>query len=98
MDEALAEVSLDLSGRAFVVFQVRFATGKIGSFDTQLIEEFLRALAREAGLTVHVRAAHGLNDHHVAEAIFKAFARALAEAKRIDPASGGDVPSTKGSL
>ncbi len=98
MDEALAEVSLDLSGRAFVVFQARFATGKIGTFDTQLVEEFLRAAAREAGITVHVRVPYGVNDHHVAEAIFKAFARALGEAKRIDPDGAGEVPSTKGSL
>ncbi len=98
MDEALAEVSLDLSGRAAVVWSVNFGAGKIGEFDTQLIEEFLRRLANVAGMNLHVSVPYGANDHHIAEAIFKAVAQALRQAKQIDPARGGDIPSTKGTL
>jgi imidazoleglycerol-phosphate dehydratase len=98
MEEALAEVALDLSGRAAVVFNARFSGHKIGTFDTQLIEEFLRRLATVAGMNLHVNVPYGANDHHVAEAIFKAFAQALRQAKQIDPDRKGDVPSTKGTL
>ncbi len=98
MDEALAEVSLDLSGRAAVVFNVSFTGDKIGTFDTQLVEEFLRRMATVAGINLHVSVPYGSNDHHMAEAIFKAVAQALRQAKDIDPARGGDVPSTKGTL
>ncbi len=98
MEEALANVSLDLSGRAAVVFNVRFSGDKIGSFDCQLIEEFLRRLASVAGMNLHVSVPYGSNDHHIAEAVFKALAQALRQAKAIDPARKGEVPSTKGSL
>jgi imidazoleglycerol-phosphate dehydratase len=98
MEEALANVAVDVSGRAEVVFNVRFSAGKIGSFDVQLVEEFLRALCREAGINMHVNVPYGSNDHHIAEAIFKAFAQAFRAAKQIDPRRGGQVPSTKGSL
>jgi len=98
MDEALANVSLDLSGRATVVFNASFPGGKIGTFDTQLIEEFFRRLAGEAKMTLHVNVPYGCNDHHIAEAIFKAVAQALREAKSIDPGRAGEVPSTKGTL
>ena len=98
MEEALANVSLDLSGRAAVVFNVNFSGDKIGTFDTQLVEEFLRRLAATAGLNLHVNVPYGTNDHHIAEAIFKALAQALRKAKAIDPARGGEVPSTKGTL
>ena len=98
MEEALANVSLDLSGRAAVVFNVRFAGNKIGAFDVQLIEEFLRRLAVTAGMNLHVNVPYGANDHHVAEAIFKAFAQALRMAKAVDPARKGEIPSTKGAL
>ena len=98
MEETLAEVAVDLSGRPAVVFAVKFGTGKVGTFDTQLIEEFLRRLASTAGMNLHVRVPYGNNDHHIAEAIFKALAQALRQAKEIDPARQGDVPSTKGSL
>jgi len=98
MDEALASVSLDLSGRAVLVFNVRFAGDKIGTFDTQLIEEFCRALSAHAGMNLHVNVPYGANDHHVAEALFKALAQAFRAAKEIDPARRGQVPSTKGSL
>jgi imidazoleglycerol-phosphate dehydratase len=98
MDEALADVTLDLSGRAAVVWNVTFTGDKIGTFDTQLIEEFLRRLANVAKMNLHVAVPYGQNDHHIAEAIFKAFAQALRQAKSIDPARKGDVPSTKGTL
>jgi imidazoleglycerol-phosphate dehydratase len=98
MEEALAEVSLDLSGRAAVVFNVHFVGPKIGTFDTQLIEEFLRRLAVTAGMNLHVNVPYGGNDHHIAEAIFKAFAQAFRAAKEIDPNRRGEVPSTKGTL
>ena len=98
MEETLADVSLDLSGRASVVFQAAFPGQKIGTFDTQLVEEFLRALAREAGMNLHVNVPYGTNDHHIAEAIFKAVAQALRQAKDIDPQRRGDIPSTKGTL
>ena len=98
MDEALAEVSLDLSGRPAVVFDVNFVGDKIGAFDTQLIREFISRLAAVAGMNLHVTVPRGANDHHIAEAIFKALARALRQAKSIDPAQKGQVPSTKGTL
>ncbi len=98
MDEALANVSLDLSGRSHVVFNVQFNTPKIGTFDTQLVEELLCAIAREAGMNLHVNVPCGTNDHHVAEAVFKALAMAFRQAKEIDPARADEVPSTKGTL
>ncbi|MBL7132564.1 MAG: imidazoleglycerol-phosphate dehydratase HisB [Phycisphaerae bacterium] len=98
MEEALAEVSMDLSGRAAIVFNVSFTGDKIGTFDVQLVEEFLRRLASTAGMNLHVKVPYGSNDHHIAEAIFKAVAQALRAAKEIDPARAGEVPSTKGKL
>ena len=98
MDDALATASVDLSGRAAVVLNVRFGGDKIGTFDTQLVDEFLRRLATVAGMNLHVNVPYGSNDHHVAEAVFKAVARALRQAKGIDPEQKGQVPSTKGSL
>jgi len=98
MEEALATVALDLSGRAAVVFNVAFTGEKIGSFDVQLIEEFLRRFAAVAGMNLHVNVPYGSNDHHVAEAIFKALAQALRAAKSLDRDRPGQVPSTKGSL
>jgi len=97
MDEALADVSLDLSGRPFLVFNATFPTEKTGGFDAQLVEEFLRALAVNAGLTLHVRVPCGRDTHHIAEAIFKGLARALRDAVALDPRVAG-VPSTKGIL
>ena len=81
MDEALANVAVDLSGRPAAVFNVRFAGGKIGQFDVQLVEEFIRRLAATAGMNLHVNVPYGKNSHHVAEAIFKALAKALDQAK-----------------
>lgn len=98
MDEALAEVSIDLSGRAAVVFNVQFSGDKIGTFDTQLIDEFLRRLASVARFNLHVNVPYGSNDHHIAEAIFKALAQSLRIAKSIDPSRPSDIPSTKGTL
>ncbi len=97
MDEALVEVALDLSGRGFCQCDVIFPTAKIGDFDTELVPEFLRALAMNAGLTLHVRLLSGKNSHHIAEAVFKALGRALRQAVAADPRRP-DIPSTKGVL
>ena len=97
MDEALAQVSLDLSGRPFLAFSVKFPGERIGDFETQLVQEFLQALATHARMTLHVVVPYGSNDHHIAEAIFKALARALKQAVARDPRVSG-TPSTKGVL
>jgi imidazoleglycerol-phosphate dehydratase len=97
MDEALAEVALDISGRPYLVYNVRFPGERIGDFETQLVGEFLQAFVTHGKLTLHVTVPYGSNDHHVAEAVFKALARALRAAVAIDPRADG-VPSTKGVL
>lgn len=97
MDETLAEVAIDLSGRPALVFNARFNAAKIGQFDVQLVQEFFKALANTAGMNLHVNVRYGDNDHHIAEAIFKAFARALRTAVSLDPRNS-NVPSTKGTL
>ncbi len=97
MDDALAMVSIDLSGRAFLVFDVEFCSSQIGDMTTQLIEEFFRALAFNSGMTLHIRVLYGKNDHHKAEAIFKAFGKAFDEASREDDRIKG-IMSTKGLL
>lgn len=97
MDEALAHVVLDLSGRPHLSYDDGLPPGKIGSVDIELFREFFEAFARNAGATVHVRALAGRNAHHIIEAVFKAFGRALQAATRVDPRRKG-VPSTKGSL
>lgn len=97
MDETLALVSLDISGRPFLVCEVGELAPMIGSFDTQLVEEFLRAFAFNAGLTLHVKILYGKNSHHKIEAIFKALGHALKSAVTIDEKIHG-VPSTKGVL
>ncbi len=98
MDEALAVAAIDLSGRPYLAWNVRFRRDKIGDMDTELFAEFFRALATEARLALHLSAPAGSNDHHVAEACFKATARALREAVEPDSRATGRVPSTKGSL
>ena len=98
MDEALGECSIDISGRGFLVFSCEFAAPMCGQMDTQLAEEFFRAVASNAGITLHLRCPYGNNDHHKMEALFKAFARALRQAVSIDERSAGKVPSTKGVL
>lgn len=97
MDEALVLCAIDISGRGQAFFDVEFQTPTIGSFDTQLVKEFFIAFARDAGITLHIRALAGENSHHVAEACFKACGRALRQACEMDPRVEG-VPSTKGSL
>jgi imidazoleglycerol-phosphate dehydratase len=98
MEEALAEVALDISGRPLLVYEAAIEAEQIGQYDVVLTEEFLQALCRAAGLTLHVSLRRGRNPHHCVEAIFKGVARSLAEAVSIDPRSAGDVPSTKGVL
>ncbi|MBE6838123.1 MAG: imidazoleglycerol-phosphate dehydratase HisB [Ruminococcus sp.] len=95
MDEALSECSLDISGRPFLVFNAEFESDKIGDFDTQLAEEFFRAFAYNAGITMHINLRYGANDHHKCEAIFKSVAHALKTAVAMN---GGGVLSTKGVL
>lgn len=97
MDETLATVSLDLSGRAYLVFEGDFTVDLIGSFDTEMVEEFFRAVAVNAGITLHARVLYGKNNHHMVEALFKAFGKALSEALTYDDRIKG-VLSTKGCL
>jgi imidazoleglycerol-phosphate dehydratase len=97
MDEALAEVAVDISGRPFLAFQASFRPGRVGKFDAELVEEFFRAFAVNSRITLHIVLRYGSNAHHSIEGIFKAFARAMAEATRIDPRVKG-IPSTKGML
>jgi len=98
MDEALAEAANDISGRPFLAWSVPFARDKVGEMDTELFEEFFRAFAFNAGITLHVTLKAGTNAHHVAEACFKALARALRMAVEPDPRTPDAVPSTKGVL
>jgi imidazoleglycerol-phosphate dehydratase len=98
MDEALVEAAIDLSGRAHCSFSVSFERHKVGEMDTELFEEFFRALAGNALLTLHVRQLAGQNAHHVAEACFKSVARALRQAVSPDARLGDAIPSTKGAL
>jgi imidazoleglycerol-phosphate dehydratase len=95
LDEALVQVALDVSGRPFFVYEVDIESERIGTFDPQLAEEFWRAFAHAAGLTLHIRTISGRNGHHVLEACFKGVARCLRDAVRVE---GSDVPSTKGAL
>jgi imidazoleglycerol-phosphate dehydratase len=97
MDEALVRAALDLSGRPFLVWKVAFPTPKIGTFDVELVREFFTAFAMNGGITLNVALLDGANSHHIAEACFKAVARALREAVEPDPRAEG-VPSTKGTL
>jgi imidazoleglycerol-phosphate dehydratase len=98
MDEALVEAAIDISGRGHLVFAVAFTAAKIGTMDTELFEEFFRALATNASLTLHLHQRAGRNAHHVAEACFKSAARALRAAVEFDPRVGDAIPSTKGAL
>lgn len=97
MDEALAMTALDLSGRPFLVFDAPLANGRVGQMDTELVEEFFRAVAFNAGITLHIKVFYGNNNHHIIEAMFKAFGRALDEATALDSRIEG-VMSTKGML
>ena len=98
MDDALVRAALDLSGRPFLVWNMDLPSAKIGTFDTELVREFFQALSTHGGITLHVDALHGINSHHMAEAAFKAVARALRDAVETDPRKADAVPSTKGAL
>lgn len=99
MDETLVMVSLDISGRPFLVYDAGGAMAPmIGQYDTELTEEFLRAFAFNAGITLHVKVMYGTNSHHKVEAIFKALGHALHDAVRINPETADEIPSTKGVL
>lgn len=97
MDEALSTVSLDISGRSFIVYHVNGLKEKIGNFDTELVEEFFQSFASHAKVTLHINLAYGYNSHHIIESIFKAFGRTLSKASSINPDVKG-IPSTKGML
>jgi imidazoleglycerol-phosphate dehydratase len=98
MDETLAEAAVDISGRPFLAWDVAFDRDKIGDMDTELFEEFFRAFAFNALITLHVTKRAGRNNHHIIEAAFKAVARALRAASEYDPRLGDEIPSTKGAL
>jgi imidazoleglycerol-phosphate dehydratase len=97
MDESLAQVAVDLSGRAAFVYRVKYRGGKIGDFDIELVQVFLNALAQHGQMNLHIVVPYGTNNHHIVEAIFKAFGKALRQAVEIDPRERS-IPSTKGSL
>ena len=98
MDEALAECAIDISGRPFLAWSATFPRDKVGEMDTELFEEFFRAVAMNSAMTVHLTQRAGTNAHHIAEGLFKAFARALRLAVEADPRAEGTIPSTKGML
>lgn len=98
MDDTLVRAALDLSGRPYFVWNVEMTAPKIGNFDTELVREFFQALSTHAGITLHIDLMHGINSHHIAEAAFKAVARALREAVETDPRKADEIPSTKGTL
>ena len=98
MDEALLLAVVDISGRAYLVYDVTLPTAKVGDFDTELAEELMKALVRNAGLTLHCRMLAGHNSHHIIEALFKAVARALRQAVQLDARQADKIPSTKGVI
>ncbi len=98
MDEALVLTAVDISGRSFLCFDLPIPTEKVGTFDTELVEEFFTAFCSNAGVTLHIRELAGKNSHHIIEGCFKSFARSLRKAVAIDPAWAGELPSTKGVL
>lgn len=98
MDDTQVACALDLSARPYLVCNLPFPTGKIGSFDTELVREFFQAFAMNAGITLHINNHYGANNHHIAESIFKAVARVLRTALETDPRQKDAIPSTKGSL
>lgn len=98
MDETLTRAAVDVSGRPYLVWDVRFSAPKVGDFDTELFREFFQAFSQHAGITLHVTNHYGDNNHHIAETCFKAVARVLRAAMEIDPRQADRIPSTKGSL
>ena len=98
MDDTLIRAALDMSGRAYLIWKVDFTASQIGTFDTELVREFFTAFAMNAGMNLHIERLDGLNSHHIAEASFKAVARALRVALETDPRKADAIPSTKGTL
>ncbi|WP_019503072.1 imidazoleglycerol-phosphate dehydratase HisB [Pseudanabaena sp. PCC 6802] len=98
LDEALVQVVLDFSGRPYLVYGLEIPTQRVGTYDTQLVREFFQAVVNHAQMTLHIRQLDGINSHHIIEATFKAFARALRMAIEIDPRRGSVIPSSKGVL
>ncbi|MDC0886250.1 imidazoleglycerol-phosphate dehydratase HisB [Altererythrobacter sp.] len=98
MDETLARVVLDISGRPHTVFRAGFSQEKLGEWDTELIEHWFQSVAQAAGITLHIELLYGTNNHHICEAIYKGFARAMRQAVELDSRKGGAIPSTKGQL
>ena len=98
MDETLARVALDISGRPYLVWKAGFTQEKLGEWDTELIEHWFHSVAQAAGITLHCELLYGQNNHHICEALYKGFARAMRQAVEIDPRKGGAIPSTKGQL
>ena len=98
MDDTLVRAALDISGRPYLVWKVDFTASTIGAFDTELVREFFQALSTHGGITLHDECIDGINSHHIAEAAFKAVARALRDALETDPRTAALVPSTKGTL
>ncbi len=98
MDETLTRVALDCSNRPYLVWKVAFTRAKIGDMDTELFQEWFKAFAQSAGITLHVETLYGANNHHIVESCYKGLARALRQAIAIDPRQEGAVPSTKGVL
>ncbi|MBR3095654.1 MAG: imidazoleglycerol-phosphate dehydratase HisB [Clostridia bacterium] len=98
MDEALIQTAVDLSGRSYLAFNVPMPTQKVGTFDTELVEEFFLGFTRNLGCSLHIRSLAGSNTHHIIEGVFKCVARALKDAVSVDPALGNEIPSTKGVL
>ena len=98
MDEALARVALDISGRPWLVWNVAFTQERLGEMDTELFEHWFQSIAQAAGITLHVEQLYGQNNHHIIEGVFKGFARAMRQAVELDPRKAGAIPSTKGVL
>ena len=98
MDESLIESAVDLSGRGMLVYGLDIPTEKVGTFDTELVEDFFQAFAQNAKCTLHIRQLAGRNSHHIIEGAFKSVARSLRAAVKIDPDTAGEIPSTKGVL
>ena len=98
MDETLARVALDISGRPYLAWRAGFSQPRLGEWDTELIEHWFHSVAQTAGITLHVELLYGQNNHHICEAIYKGFARAMRAAVEVDPRKGGTIPSTKGQL
>ena len=98
MDDALIQVAVDFSGRPYLFWDVNFPTSKVGNFDTELFSEFFRSFTMNACINLHIKLIHGINSHHIGEAIFKGVAQSLQNALSIDPRKSKIIPSTKGSL